>query len=141
MFVLDGHLQRDCKFCYDMPLCSVLIMNNNRYPWFILVPRVERVYDVIDLTDEQQMQLWKESALVSRIMRRIYMPTKLNVAALGNMVRQLHVHHIARHKTDDAWPDPVWSGPAGTPYRPGELDDTALMIAGEIERKLPEIAN
>ncbi|KAF7774364.1 hypothetical protein PCIT_a0799 [Pseudoalteromonas citrea] len=107
-FELAPELQRDCITLADWPLCKVLLMNDSQYPWFILVPRVSGLKEIIDLTDEQQKTFWLESAKLSQLLREVFNPDKLNVAALGNMVPQLHVHHIARFTTDIAWPKPVW---------------------------------
>lgn len=107
-FELASELQRDCITLADWPLCKVLLMNDSQYPWFILVPRISGLKEIIDLTDTQQKTFWLESAKLSELLRDVFNPDKLNVAALGNMVPQLHVHHIARFTTDIAWPKPVW---------------------------------
>ncbi|TMP43672.1 HIT family protein [Pseudoalteromonas citrea] len=107
-FELAPELQRDCIALADWPLCKVLLMNDSQYPWFILVPRINGLKEIIDLTDIQQKTFWLESAKLSELLRDVFNPDKLNVAALGNMVPQLHVHHIARFTTDIAWPKPVW---------------------------------
>ena len=83
-------------------------MNDSQYPWFILVPRVVGARDIIDLNDEQQTMFYRESTQLQTLIKEVFSPYKLNVAALGNMVEQLHVHHIARFKEDVAWPNPVW---------------------------------
>ena len=108
MFKLDSRLQNDTFFVCDLPLCRVLLMNDSQFVWVILVPRVEGVTDIIDLTTAQQQQLMIESAQVSRALKSQFNPDKLNVAALGNVVSQLHIHHIARYINDVAWPKPVW---------------------------------
>lgn len=87
-------------------------MDNKHFPWIVLVPRVEDVSEWIDLEREQQHQLSDEIAIVSHILKALVTPDKLNVATLGNQVSQLHVHVIARYKTDKAWPNPVWGGAA-----------------------------
>lgn len=107
-FVLDARLQRDCLPIADFPLCRLLMMDDARFPWFLLVPRVPGARDAIDLDAEDYLRLWEESADLCRAMRIAFTPHKLNVAALGNQVAQLHVHHIARFQSDAAWPAPVW---------------------------------
>lgn len=107
-FVLDARLQRDCHHLADFPLCRLLMMDDARFPWFLLVPRVLGARDTIDLDAEDYHRLWEESADLCRAMRTAFTPHKLNVAALGNQVAQLHVHHIARYQSDAAWPAPVW---------------------------------
>lgn len=107
-FVLDARLQRDCLHVADFPLCRLLMMNDARFPWFLLVPRVPGARDPIDLDTDSYRRLWEESADLARALRTAFTPHKLNVAALGNQVAQLHVHHIARYQSDAAWPAPVW---------------------------------
>lgn len=107
-FVLHPQLAADSLLICELPLCQLRLINDQQYPWFILVPRLEGARDIIDLTWAEQRQLWHESAWLSHTMRSLYQPDKLNIAALGNMVPQLHVHHIARQKNDMAWPAPVW---------------------------------
>ncbi len=120
-FVLHTQLANDSVFIADWPLCQLRLINDSNYPWFILVPRRANIRDVIDLSDEEQSQLWLESAKLSRLMRQKFSPEKLNLAALGNMVPQLHLHHIARFTTDVAWPAPVWGKVESVPYNASEL--------------------
>jgi len=115
-FELAPELQRDCIELADWSLCKVLLMNDSQYPWFILVPRVEDCREIIDLDEALQAQFWQESAQLSRTLQAVFSPDKLNVAALGNMVPQLHVHHIARFTNDAAWPQPVWGLHPAKPY-------------------------
>jgi len=91
-------------------------MNDANYPWFILVPRRASVREIHELSDADRAQLWEESAQLSRAAMRAFDGFKLNVAALGNVVPQLHVHHIVRRQDDPAWPAPVWGKVAGKPY-------------------------
>ncbi len=116
MFVLDERLARDCIPVGELPLCSLLLMNDANYPWLILVPRVAGVAEIVDLEDAQRQQLLQESCAVALALRSIFSPDKLNIAALGNVVPQLHLHHIARFKKDKAWPKPVWGSVAAQPY-------------------------
>ena len=120
MFALHHQLEKDCSVICELPLCTVLLMNDCQYPWVIMVPRIDDIREVIDLTAQQQSQLWQESALVSHALQDEVKPDKLNVAALGNMVPQLHIHHIARYKSDAAWPAPVWGVKPAIPYKSEE---------------------
>jgi diadenosine tetraphosphate (Ap4A) HIT family hydrolase len=120
-FELAPELKRDCIELADWPLCKVLLLNDSQYPWFVLVPRVVGARDIIDLDEEQQQVFWQESAKLSKLLRVVFTPDKLNVAALGNMVPQLHVHHIARYKHDVAWPKPVWGLFPAVPYTQEQL--------------------
>ena len=109
MFKLDSRLHNDTFFVCDLSLCRVLLMNDSQFPWLILVPMKNDIAEIIDLSEEEQITLLKESALASKAMQALFSPLKLNVAALGNVVRQLHVHHVARFENDCAWPKPVWA--------------------------------
>ncbi|OUS72050.1 HIT family protein [Pseudoalteromonas sp. A601] len=120
-FVLAPELTRDCIEVTDWPLCKVLLMNDSQYPWFILVPRKMGLKENIDLSEADQLLLMQESAKLSRLLQDVFSPDKLNVAALGNMVPQLHIHHIARYKTDAAWPAPVWGKNPAKPYSSEQL--------------------
>lgn len=107
-FVLDERLERSSRFVADLPLCQVRIQDEVRFPWIVLIPRKQNIEEVIDLEMDDQHQLAEEIAFASHAMRDIFSPHKLNIGALGNQVRQLHVHVIARYEEDLAWPNPVW---------------------------------
>ena len=121
-FSLAPELQRDCLELSDWPLCKVLLMNDSQYPWFILVPRVADVKEIIDLSEELQITLLQESGKLSKLLQQVFSPDKLNIAALGNMVPQLHVHHIARFTTDPAWPAPIWGKLPAVPYSDEQIE-------------------
>ncbi|WP_394192743.1 HIT domain-containing protein [Pseudoalteromonas atlantica] len=125
-FTLAPELARDCIDVADWPLCKVLLMNDSQYPWFILVPRKAGLKESIDLSETEQIVLMQESAKLSRLLQDIFSPDKLNVAALGNMVPQLHIHHIARNKTDAAWPAPVWGKHLAIPYSDAQIAELKL---------------
>ena len=97
-------------------------MNDQQYPWFILVPMLDDITEIIEMSPEQQQVLWQESALLSKVITSVFAPHKLNLAALGNMVPQLHIHHIARYKDDSAWPKPVWGVKTPQPYTQEQVD-------------------
>ena len=107
-FELDSRLDNDSLFLMDWPLCRVLRMNDRAYPWLILVPRRTGVRDIIDLATADQALLLGEIGQASRAIKKALKPEKLNVAALGNVVPQLHVHVIGRFTDDPAWPRPIW---------------------------------
>lgn len=111
-FELDARLAADSLFVADGPLSQVRLMDDARWPWLVLVPRVQGASEWIDLDGNQQRLLLAEVNLVSRLLREEPGVGKLNLGALGNIVRQLHVHLVGRHEGDAAWPGPVWgSGP------------------------------
>ncbi|NDW20427.1 HIT domain-containing protein [Alteromonas hispanica] len=132
MFELDSRLQNDTFFVCDLTLSRVLLMNDSQFPWLILVPMRDDVAEIIDLTEQEQQMLLSESAKVSKVMQKLFSPYKLNVAALGNVVRQLHVHHVARFESDVAWPKPVWGNQSSVAY---EESDAAEIIS-ELKLKL-----
>ncbi|ADT67640.1 HIT hydrolase [Pseudoalteromonas issachenkonii] len=121
-FTLAPELKRDCIELADWPLCKVLLLNDSQYPWFVLVPRIAGLKEIIDLTEQQQITYLHESAKLSHLLMEVFNPDKLNVAALGNMVPQLHIHHIARFKTDIAWPAPVWGKFPSVPYTNEQIE-------------------
>jgi len=107
-WLLHPQLERDTANLGDLPLSRVLVINDANYPWLLLVPRRPDIVEVIDLDEVAQAQLMTEIARVSRALREVTECHKLNVAAVGNAVPQLHVHIIARFRNDAAWPKPVW---------------------------------
>ncbi|PLT26565.1 HIT domain-containing protein [Pseudoalteromonas sp. MelDa3] len=126
-FELAPELKRDCIDLADWPLCKVLLLNDSQYPWFVLVPRQPALREIIDLSEGDQIVYLKESAKLSKLIMNVFKPDKLNIAALGNMVPQLHIHHIARFTTDAAWPAPIWGKYPAVPYT--ELQITELKKA------------
>ncbi|MGH8403046.1 MAG: HIT domain-containing protein, partial [Gammaproteobacteria bacterium] len=116
MFELHPQLAKDAVTLGHFELCRLLLMNDSSYPWFILVPERENIRELHELNDADRHQLWDESAELSRALTVIFKPDKLNIAALGNQVPQLHVHHIVRYKHDAAWPQPVWGKVPPRPY-------------------------
>ncbi|MBB3047385.1 diadenosine tetraphosphate (Ap4A) HIT family hydrolase [Litorivivens lipolytica] len=121
MFQLDERLAADTIELGDLTLCRVLLMNDAQYPWVILVPRREGIREIFELSDTDQQQLLRESSAVSQAMADYFKAEKMNVAALGNMVPQLHIHHIARFSSDAAWPKPVWGVHPAKAYDESEL--------------------
>ena len=107
-FVLDARLAADTQMIGELPLSRLLLMDDARFAWLILVPRIAGARELIDLDHNDRGVLMDEVAAVGRALEELVRPDKLNVAALGNVVAQLHVHVIARHHGDAAWPQPVW---------------------------------
>ena len=118
---LHPQLAEDTHPLAHWPLCDVQLMDDANHPWLILVPRVEKAVELIDLDDTQRQQLMREISDASRALQTAVKPDKLNVAALGNAVPQLHVHVIARFRDDIAWPRPVWGNATAQPYSPESL--------------------
>lgn len=107
-FELHPQLAADCVAIDDLPLCRLLLMDDANYPWCILVPRRAGTRELHELTQADQAMLLRETTLLSAVMQSLFAADKMNIAALGNVVPQLHVHVIARHTDDPAWPRPVW---------------------------------
>lgn len=120
-FNLHPQLAQDCYELADLPLCKLLLCNDSAYPWFILVPKVNDITDIYQLDWQQQQQLLNESSLLSELLMQVFNGDKMNVAALGNVVEQLHVHHVVRYKKDVSWPKPIWGQQPLTPYTDDEL--------------------
>jgi diadenosine tetraphosphate (Ap4A) HIT family hydrolase len=115
-FILDPRLAADTVHVGDLALCSVLLMDDARFPWLILVPRRAGASEITDLTPEDARGLMDEMRIATGVMLALAKPDKVNVAALGNVVPQLHVHVIGRFLSDPAWPRPVWGIGTATPY-------------------------
>ncbi len=107
-FQLHPRLQQDCFSAGHFVLSQILLMNDNQYPWFILVPQRKDIKEIYELTPNDRQQLLDESCLLARTLVELYQPDKLNIAAIGNLVPQLHIHHVARYQTDIAWPGTIW---------------------------------
>ncbi len=131
-FVLDPRLEGDTAHVADLAFCRVLLMNDVRFPWLILVPRREGLAEFIDLAPEERARLAGEIDAASWALKDETTCDKLNVAALGNIVRQLHVHVVARFKKDAAWPGPVWGFGAATPYKAEEIADLSARIRSRL---------
>ena len=116
VFALDPRLEADTLPVGDLALTSVLLLNDARFPWFVLVPRRPDATELTDLSDSDAEALMREIRTASRVMLALAKPDKINVAALGNRVPQLHVHVIGRFRSDPAWPAPVWGVGEAQPY-------------------------
>ncbi len=129
-FQLHERLAADTAEIAGWPLCLVRLMLDRTYPWLILVPHRPNLKDLHDLEPADHGLFMNEVSRASRALQALYRPDKINVAALGNAVPQLHIHVIARFTSDPAWPNPVWPNPAGatllpSPYDPSELEGTS----------------
>ena len=125
MFFLDPNFN-NCFTISDLTLSRVLLMNNSLYPWLILVPMKENLQEIIDLNTNERYILMDEISFVSEIILKEFKPFKLNVAALGNVTKQLHIHIIGRNQNDASWPDPVWGN--GKPAQAYDPESLAKML-------------
>jgi diadenosine tetraphosphate (Ap4A) HIT family hydrolase len=125
---IHPQLKNDCVLLGRFDLCYLLLANDANYPWFILVPDRDSIKEIYQLSEDDQGQLLTESSLLSGQIMQIFKGDKLNVAALGNQVPQLHVHHIVRYENDPAWPTPVWGKVAAKPYAETELAEIVSKL-------------
>ena len=128
---LHPQLAADCEVIGRFSLCWLLLMRDANYPWLILVPDRPDIMEIYQLSEADQQQFMRESAVISRILHDSFKADKINIAALGNVVPQLHIHHIARYHDDPAWPAPVWGRLPPKAYAP--------MILGELLNKLQTV--
>ncbi|MGJ3263315.1 MAG: HIT domain-containing protein [Salinarimonas sp.] len=117
-FALDRRLAADTLPVGDLGISSVLLMNDARFPWLILVPRRPGLVEIADLAESDAQALMSEIRVATRVLLEVARPDKVNVGALGNMVSQLHVHVLARFASDPAWPGPAWGHGTRIPYPP-----------------------
>ena len=131
MFVLHERLDADTVHVIDWSLCRVLLTNDASYPWLILVPMRAGLCDFHDVASADKPALIEEIDRASNALQRLHDPDKINIAALGNMVPQLHIHVVARFTRDPAWPGPIWGEGSLAPYESAQLSDTvdALKMA------------
>jgi diadenosine tetraphosphate (Ap4A) HIT family hydrolase len=125
---LHPQLENDCLVLGRLELCQVLLMRDANYPWCILVPDRENVTEIHHLNEADQQQLMRESVLLSRALEKVFSPDKLNIAALGNIVPQCHIHHVVRYRTDPAWPAPVWGRVAVKEYSEEALAEVVAAV-------------
>lgn len=131
-FRLDPRLEADSVFVAALDLCDVRLMNDAAYPWLILVPRLADVIEILDLDNATRHRLIDEIARASEALRATVGAEKLNIAALGNQVPQLHVHVIARFRTDPAWPGPVWGAAPRRAYGADERGELIERLADRL---------
>jgi diadenosine tetraphosphate (Ap4A) HIT family hydrolase len=133
-FKLHPQLEQDCIEVGHFTLCRLLIMNDSQYPWFIMVPERTNISEIHQLSIAEQHQLIDESSYLTGNLSRIYQADKMNVATLGNIVSQLHLHHIVRYQTDKTWPGPVWGQHNPVPYTNDELDKNLHLLRNNLTR-------
>ena len=131
-FTLHPKLAADTSLITSLPLCECLLMNDSRFCWLILVPRLPGLRELHEIPPAHRTQLFTEIEAASTALTSARAPYKINVAALGNQIEQLHIHVIARHRDDPAWPNPVWgSGPAA-PYSAGDRQALSDVLRAEL---------
>ncbi|WP_312798667.1 HIT family protein [Tianweitania sp.] len=127
-FALDARLEADSEHVMWLSLCELRLMNDSRWPWLILIPQRQKIAEVHDLTPLDQTMLTFETNMVAEGLKKLTACEKINTGALGNIVRQLHVHVIARNTGDPAWPGPVWGHGLREPYRREALHEFSARV-------------
>ncbi len=107
-FKIDKKFIKSSHYIVDLKLCSIRLHDNSKFPWVILIPKRNKITDMSDLNSKDQFLLMKEIVYVSKVMKKLFKTTKLNIEKIGNIVPQLHIHIIARRKKDSSWPLSVW---------------------------------
>jgi len=129
-FVLDPRLYEDCIEITNLKLSKMLLMNDCRYNWLILVPRREKISEIHHLNTIEQQLLFDEITRTAEFLEKEFCPTKINIGAIGNIVSQLHIHIVARNEGDPAWPNPVWGHSLSVAYD----KDIAKELVGKIKK-------
>jgi diadenosine tetraphosphate (Ap4A) HIT family hydrolase len=132
-FSIDPRLAAESWPIGELPLSSLLLMDDSRYPWLLLVPRIAGARELLDLDEADRAMLLGELSLASRALESLFSPDKLNIAALGNVVPQLHVHVLARHQSDEAWPQPVWGRGTRVPYEAELREQRIAALRGALK--------
>jgi len=128
MFTLHERLAADSIRVGELPLCALRLINDANYPWFVLVPKRPGIREIYQLNASDRVRLLEESCVLSEVLSAAFAPSKMNVAALGNKVPQLHLHHIARFSDDVAWPNPVWGVVPAKAYDNEEQKEIMALI-------------
>lgn len=132
-FLLHRRLAEDTALAFELPLCSVLLMDDATVPWLILVPRRSGISEIYELERVDRLILMEELTLASKVACKLYSPDKLNIGALGNIVGQLHIHVVSRYKADRAWPGPVWGADGAMAYAGEGLAADAARVRKAFE--------
>lgn len=131
-FQLHPRLEQDCISIGRFELCRLLMMNDSQYPWFILVPERADVREIYQLNKADRELLAEESNYLAENLATLYQADKMNIAAIGNMVPQLHIHHIVRYRTDKAWPAPVWGRFDAVPYTERQITENLARVKAQL---------
>ncbi|MGZ8174627.1 MULTISPECIES: HIT domain-containing protein [Methylobacter] len=131
-FQLHPRLEQDCIAIGRFELCRLLMMNDSQYPWFILVPERADLQEIYQLNKAERELLTEESSYLAENLAALYKADKMNIAAIGNKVPQLHIHHIVRYQVDKAWPAPVWGKFDAVPYTERQIADNLTRIKAQL---------
>lgn len=128
MAELHPQLLKDCLVLGRFPLCHLLLMQDANYPWCILVPDRDEISEIYQLSEQDQLQLLRESSFLAEFLMKTFNGDKMNIAALGNIVPQCHLHHVVRYHSDAAWPAPIWGKLPAKAYSEDALNDVILKL-------------
>jgi len=134
MVALHPALRQDCLLVGRFRLCHLLLMKDANYPWCILVPDRENISEIHQLRKSDQLQLMRESSMLAAALEKVFRADKINIAALGNIVPQLHLHHVVRYRNDKSWPAPVWGAGRAKPYS----EETLQVVVDKIKEGLDD---
>lgn len=136
IFQLHPRLKQDSIKIGHLGLSQLLLINDSHYPWFVLVPERSDITEIYQLSTSDQQQLQHDSSLLSETLAHIFKADKMNIAAIGNLVPQLHIHHIVRYKNDIAWPAPVWGKYDAEPYTEKQVKAILIQIQNALKSHL-----
>lgn len=131
-FQLHPRLQQDCVVVGRFELCQLLMMNDCQYPWFILVPQKTNITEIYQLKKSDRQILIEESSYLAENLAALYRADKMNIAAIGNLVPQLHIHHVVRYQADKAWPAPVWGKFDVAPYTEQQIVENLTRVKEQL---------
>ncbi len=132
-FQLHPRLKEDCIAVGRFDLCQLLMMNDSQYPWFILVPEKAGLTEIYQLGKAERHLLTEESCYLAENLAVLYKADKMNIAAIGNLVPQLHIHHVVRYQTDKAWPAPIWGKFTAVPYTQRQMIYTLAEVKQQLQ--------
>lgn len=139
LFQLHPRLKEDCIAIGRFDLCQLLMMNDRQYPWFILVPEKAAITEIYQLSKPDRHTLTEESSFLAEKMAALYNADKMNIAAIGNLVPQLHIHHVVRYQADKAWPAPIWGKFTAVPYTRQQITDNIAQVKERLLGRLNPI--
>lgn len=135
-FELHSQLKKDSIIIGKFSLSLLLLINDSQYPWFVLVPERINITEIYQLSESDQVLLQRESSLLASTLANCFKADKMNIAAIGNLVSQLHIHHIVRYKNDIAWPAPVWGKYDAVPYTDQQLEKIKIQVTDALATTL-----
>jgi diadenosine tetraphosphate (Ap4A) HIT family hydrolase len=133
IFQLHPRLKEDCIAIGRFNLCQLLMMNDNQYPWFILVPEKAGIKEIYQLSKPDRQTLTEESSYLAKNLAALFKADKMNIATIGNLVPQLHIHHVVRYQTDKAWPAPIWGKFAAVAYTQWQIEENVIRVKEQLK--------